>query len=222
MEFKTALFYAFSAILIFAALRVITDRNPVHSALYLVLTFFSAAAIWMLLQAEFLAIVLVLVYVGAVMVLFLFVVMMLDINIEKMREGFWKSLWIAIPVGLLIVFELSAVMMSSFWTFDSASPSPHPNIGNTRELGKVLYTQYTYPFEIAAVILLVAIVAAVALTMRKRKDTKYFAPGDAVKVKSTDRLRMVKMKSESTRANGDAGGDASDKLAAAAPAAENK
>jgi NADH-quinone oxidoreductase subunit J len=222
MEFKTALFYAFSAILIFAALRVITDRNPVHSALYLVLTFFSAAAIWMLLQAEFLAIVLVLVYVGAVMVLFLFVVMMLDINIEKMREGFWKSLWIAIPVGLLIVFELSAVMMSSFWTFDSATPSPHPNIGNTRELGKVLYTQYTYPFEIAAVILLVAIVAAVALTMRKRKDTKYFAPGDAVKVKSTDRLRMVKMKSESTRANGDAGGDASDKLAAAAPAAENK
>ena len=214
MEFKTALFYAFSAILIFAALRVITDRNPVHSALYLVLTFFSAAAIWMLLQAEFLAIVLVLVYVGAVMVLFLFVVMMLDINIEKMREGFWKSLWIAIPVGLLIVFELSAVMMSSFWTFDSATPSPHPNIGNTRELGKVLYTQYTYPFEIAAVILLVAIVAAVALTMRKRKDTKYFAPGDAVKVKASDRLRMVKMKSESVRPAGDA--------QPAAPAAENK
>jgi NADH-quinone oxidoreductase subunit J len=119
---------------------------------------------------------------------------------------------------LLIVFELSAVMMSSFWTFDSTGPSPHPNVGNTRELGKVLYTQYTYPFEIAAVILLVAIVAAVALTMRKRKDTKYFAPGDAVKVKSTDRLRMVKMKSESTRANGDAGNN----LPAAAPAAENK
>ena len=217
MEFKTALFYAFSAILIFGALRVITDRNPVHSALYLVLTFFSAAAIWMLLQAEFLAIVLVLVYVGAVMVLFLFVVMMLDINIEKMREGFWKSLWIAIPVGLLIVFELSAVMVSSFWTFDNAGPIPHSNVGNTRELGKVLYTQYTYPFEIAAVILLVAIVAAVALTMRKRKDTKYFAPGDAVKVKSTDRLRMVKMKSESTRATGDAGGNLP-----AAPAAENK
>jgi NADH-quinone oxidoreductase subunit J len=219
MEFKTALFYAFSAIMIFAALRVITDRNPVHSALYLVLTFFSAAAIWMLLQAEFLAIVLVLVYVGAVMVLFLFVVMMLDINIEKMREGFWKSLWVAIPVGLLIVFELSAVMMRGFWTLDTASPNLSANVGNTRELGKVLYTQYTYPFEIAAVILLVAIVAAVALTLRKRKDTKYFSPGDAVKVKSTDRLRIVKMKAESTRANpsADAGGDTP-----VAPAAENK
>src|SRR6201997_2225760 len=132
MEFKTALFYAFSAIMIFAALRVITDRNPVHSALYLVLTFFSAAAIWMLLQAEFLAIVLVLVYVGAVMVLFLFVVMMLDINIEKMREGFWRSLWVAIPVGLLIVFELSAVMMRSFWTLDTLAPNPNANVGNTR------------------------------------------------------------------------------------------
>jgi NADH-quinone oxidoreductase subunit J len=220
MEFKTALFYAFSAILILAALRVITDRNPVHSALYLVLTFFSAAAIWMLLQAEFLAIVLVLVYVGAVMVLFLFVVMMLDINIEKMREGFWKSLWVAIPVGLLIVFELSAVMMRGFWTLDTTAPNLSANVGNTRELGKVLYTQYTYPFEIAAVILLVAIIAAVALTLRKRKDSKYFAPGDAVKVKSTDRLRMVQMKSESTRANPSAAasGDASP----TAPAAENK
>jgi NADH-quinone oxidoreductase subunit J len=214
MEFKTALFYAFSAILIFAALRVITDRNPVHSALYLVLTFFSAAAIWMLLQAEFLAIVLVLVYVGAVMVLFLFVVMMLDINIEKMREGFWKSLWVAIPVGLLIVFEMTAVMMRGFWGIDTKEPTVISNVSNTKELGKVLYTQYMYPFEIAAVILLVAIIAAVALTLRKRKDTKYFAPGDAVKVKSTDRLRMVQMKSESTRVTGDS--------QPAAPAAENK
>ncbi|MBV8666124.1 MAG: NADH-quinone oxidoreductase subunit J [Burkholderiaceae bacterium] len=199
MEFKTALFYAFSAIMVFAALRVITARNPVHSALFLVLTFFSGAAIWMLLQAEFLGIVLVLVYVGAVMVLFLFVVMMLDINLEKLREGFWKSLWVAIPVGLLIVFEMSAVMMRGFWTLDTQIPAASATIGNTRELGKVIYTQYSYPFEIAAVILLVAIIAAVALTLRKRKDTKYFAPADAVKVKAKDRLRMVQMKAESTR-----------------------
>jgi NADH-quinone oxidoreductase subunit J len=217
MEFKTALFYAFSAILIFAALRVITERNPVHSALFLVLTFFSAAAIWMLLKAEFLAIVLVLVYVGAVMVLFLFVVMMLDINIEKMREGFWKSLWVAIPVGLLIVFEMSAVMMRGFWALDAQVPASAATIGNTKELGKVIFTQYVYPFEIAAVILLVAIIAAVALTLRKRKDSKYFAPGDAVKVKSTDRLRIVKMQSESTRANVDV-----PSASAAALAAEKK
>jgi NADH-quinone oxidoreductase subunit J len=214
MEFKTALFYAFSAILIIAALRVVTDRNPVHSALYLVLTFFSAAAIWILLKAEFLAIVLVLVYVGAVMVLFLFVVMMLDINIEKMREGFWKSLWVAVPVGLLIVFEMSAVLMRGFWALDAQVPAVSATIGNTKELGKVIFTQYIYPFEIAAVILLVAIIAAVALTLRKRKDTKYFAPGDAVKVKSTDRLRIVQMKSESTRANAD--------VQPAAPAADKK
>lgn len=214
MEFKTALFYAFSAILIFAALRVITDRNPVHSALYLVLSFFSAAAIWILLKAEFLGIVLILVYVGAVMVLFLFVVMMLDIDIEKMREGFWKSLWVAIPVGLLIVFEMSAVMMRGFWSIDAQVPVSSATLGTTRELGKVLYTQYTYPFEIAAVILLVAIVAAVALTLRKRKDTKYFSPSEAVKAKSADRLRIVKMKPESARARGE------DKPAA--PAAENK
>jgi NADH-quinone oxidoreductase subunit J len=214
MEFKTALFYAFSAILIIAALRVVTDRNPVHSALYLVLTFFSAAAIWILLKAEFLAIVLVLVYVGAVMVLFLFVVMMLDINIEKMREGFWKSLWVAVPVGLLIVFEMSAVLMRGFWALDAQVPAASATIGNTKELGKVIFTQYIYPFEIAAVILLVAIIAAVALTLRKRKDTKYFAPGDAVKVKSTDRLRIVQMKSESTRANAD--------VQPAAPAADKK
>ncbi|MFI4939862.1 MAG: NADH-quinone oxidoreductase subunit J [Burkholderiales bacterium] len=217
MEFKTALFYAFSAILIIAALRVVTDRNPVHSALYLVLTFFSAASIWLLLKAEFLAIVLVLVYVGAVMVLFLFVVMMLDINIEKMREGFWKSLWVAIPVGLLIVFEMSAVLMRGFWAIDAQVPAVSSNIGNTKELGKVIYTQYVYPFEIAAVILLVAIIAAVALTLRKRKDSKYFAPSDAVKVKSADRLRIVKMKSESARANADLSS-----VAPAAPAAEKK
>ena len=196
---KAILFYVFAVILVIAALRVITDRNPVHAALYLVLTFVSASAIWMLLQAEFLAIVLVLVYVGAVMVLFLFVVMMLDINIEEMRKGFWKNMWTAGPIGLLIVFEMSAVMMRGFWDMDAQAAPAGATVGLTRELGQVLYTQYIYPFEIAGVILLVAIVAAVALTMRKRKDTKYFAPADAVKVKSTDRLRMIKMKSESNR-----------------------
>ena len=195
---KTILFYAFSAIVVFAAFRVITDRNPVHAALYLVLTFFSGAAIWMLLQAEFLAIVLVLVYVGAVMVLFLFVVMMLDINMQQIREGFWKSAWLGVPLGMLIVFEMSAVMMEGFWEKDAQASSSGATVGLTKELGKVLYTQYIFPFEIAGVILLVAIIAAVALTMRRRKNSKYFAPSDAVKVKAADRLRIVKMQTEST------------------------
>ncbi len=193
MEFKTVLFYAFSLILIFAASRVITDRNPVHAALYLVLSFFSAAAIWMLLKAEFLAIVLVLVYVGAVMVLFLFVVMMLDINIDKMREGFWGYLPFAAFIGVLIVLGMSAVLLSSFRS-DASAPPAAEMIGNTKELGKLIYTEYIYAFEIAAVILLVAIVAAVALTIRKRKDSKYFSPSDAVKVKARDRVRIVSMK----------------------------
>ena len=193
MEFKTVLFYAFSLILIVAACRVITDRNPVHAALFLVLSFFSAAAIWMLLKAEFLAIVLVLVYVGAVMVLFLFVVMMLDINIDKMREGFWGYLPFAAVIGVLIVLEMSAVLLSGF-RLDAAVPAVSANLGNTKELGKLIYTQYVYAFEIAGVILLVAIVAAVALTMRKRKDSKYFSPSAAVKVKASDRIRIVSMK----------------------------
>ena len=192
MEFKTVLFYVFSLILVLAASRVITDRNPVHAALFLVLSFFSAAGIWMLLKAEFLAIVLVLVYVGAVMVLFLFVVMMLDINIDKMREGFWGYLPFAAVIGVLIVLEMSAVLLSGFRP-DAAVPAISANLGNTKELGKLIYTQYVYAFEIAAVILLVAIVAAVALTMRKRKDSKYFSPSAAVKVKASDRIRIVSM-----------------------------
>jgi NADH-quinone oxidoreductase subunit J len=202
MEFKTALFYAFSAILIFAATRVITDRNPVHAALFLVLTFFSAAAVWLLLKAEFLAIVLVLVYVGAVMVLFLFVVMMLDINMDKLREGFWGYFPLAAMIGVVIVLEMASVLLHGFWAVEAQVPAASAHIGNAKELGKLIYTQYIYAFEIAAVVLLVAIVAAVALTLRRRKDTKYFDPAAAVKVKRNDRLRIVSMKAESERANG--------------------
>jgi NADH-quinone oxidoreductase subunit J len=220
MEFKTALFYAFSAILIFAAIRVITARNPVHAALFLVLSFFSAAAVWLLLKAEFLAIVLVLVYVGAVMVLFLFVVMMLDIDIGKMREGFWGYFPLAALVGVLIVLQMAAVLLHGFWAPETQVPAISANLGDTKELGKLIYTQYIYAFEIAAVVLLVAIVAAVALTLRRRKDSKYFNPADAVKVKRSDRIRMVSMKAESERANG--GASSIGGVHPAAPAAEKQ
>ena len=198
MDFKTALFYAFAAIMILAAVRVITARNPVHAALFLVLSFFSAAGIWMLLEAEFLAIVLVLVYVGAVMVLFLFVVMMLDIDLDKMREGFWNYLPVASLVGVVIVLEMAAVLWRSFLSFEQ-QPASAGNIGGTKELGLLIYTKYIYGFEVAAAILLVGIIAAVALTYRKRKDTKHFDPADAVRVKRNDRLKIVKMQAVSTR-----------------------
>ncbi len=192
MEFKTIMFYVFAAIMLIAATRVITAKNPVHAALFLVLAFFNAAGIWMLLHAEFLAIVLVLVYVGAVMVLFLFVVMMLDINIDKMREGFWSYLPLATVIGVVIVLEMAAVLWRGFLEFDGKDVVKS-NIGGTKELGLQIYTKYILGFEIAAAILLVAIIAAVALTLRKRKDTKAFNPGDAVRVKRNDRLRIVKM-----------------------------
>ncbi|MDO8439417.1 MAG: NADH-quinone oxidoreductase subunit J [Telluria sp.] len=195
MEFKTFLFYAFSVIMIIAATRVITAKNPVHAALFLVLAFFNAAGIWMLLKAEFLSIVLVLVYVGAVMVLFLFVVMMLDINMDKMREGFWSYLPLATAIGVVIVLEMAAVLWRGFYSFEQGDAAMAANIGGTKELGLLIYTKYIYGFEIAAAILLVAMIAAVALTMRKRKDTKAFNPGDAVRVKRNDRLRIVKMAS---------------------------
>ena len=198
MEFKTALFYAFSVIMILAATRVITARNPVHAALFLVLAFFSAAGIWMLLEAEFLAIVLVLVYVGAVMVLFLFVVMMIDIDTDKMREGFWGYLPVASVVGAIIVLEMAAVLWRSFLSFDQQAVAAG-NIGGTKELGLLIYTKYIYGFEIAAAILLVAIIAAVALTLRKRKDTKHFDPADAVRVKRNDRLKIIKIAPVTTR-----------------------
>jgi NADH-quinone oxidoreductase subunit J len=202
--FTTILFYVFSAILVFAAVRVITARNPVHAALFLVLAFFTAAANWMLLRAEFLSIVLVLVYVGAVMVLFLFVVMMVDVNMDKLREGFWGRLPLAAIVGGVIVIEMALVLTRSFTLTDADVPEASLMIGDTRELGKLIYTEYLYAFEIAAFVLLVAIVAAVALTLRRRKDTRYFNPGDAVKVKRNDRVRMVTMKAETDRAAGNA------------------
>ncbi len=198
MEFKQLVFYVFSAVLVFAAGCVITVRNPVKAALFLVLAFFSAAGLWMLLQAEFLAIALVLVYVGAVMVLFLFVVMMLDINLVRLREGFGEYLPIGGLVAVLLVLEMSFILASG--PFDAASmPEPAAAAAghsNTRELGRVLYTTYVYPFEIAALILLVAIVAAIALTLRRRKDSKYQDPASQLRVRREDRVRLVKMPAE--------------------------
>ena len=198
MTYTTAIFYFFAAILVFAGLRVITARNPVHAALFLVLAFFTAAGLWVLLEAEFLAITLVLVYVGAVMVLFLFVVMMLDINLNKLREGFWDYLPLAGFVSVLLVIEMALILGSRHFGLDvMATPEPHPaDYSNTKELGRLLYTDYVYAFELAAVILLVAIVAAIALTLRRRKDSKFIDPADQVKVKRNDRLRIVKMQSE--------------------------
>lgn len=196
MEIKSALFYLFSAVMLFAALRVITSRNPVHAALYLVLAFFQASGIWMLLKAEFLSITLVLVYVGAVMVLFLFVVMMIDINVDALKKDFWKHFPLAAFIGAVLALELASVLMGGFRSseiaVDTATVSGQP-VSNTRDLGVLLYTEYLYPLEIAAVILLVAIVSAIALTMRERKDTKAQDPGEQVKVKAADRLRMVKI-----------------------------
>ncbi len=200
MDFTTVLFYVFGAILVLAATRVITARNPVHAVLFLVLAFFSASGIWMLLKAEFLAIVLVLVYVGAVMVLFLFVVMMLDIHLDKLRAGFWGYFPMATIIGVVIVLEMAAVLLRGFWVPDHHAPSNVGHIGGTKELGKLIFTEYVYAFEIAAVILLVAIIAAVALTLRRRKDTKHFDPAKAVKVQRADRIRLVKMRADSERA----------------------
>jgi NADH-quinone oxidoreductase subunit J len=192
MTFTTVLFYVFAAIMVVSAARVITARNPVTAALFLVLAFFQAAGIWMLLKAEFLAVVLVLVYVGAVMVLFLFVVMMVDIDQTELRKNFWNYLPVASVIGGIIVLEMASVLWRSFGV-ETPVPEAANTIGNTRELGLLIYTKYIYAFEVAAVILLLAIVAAVALTLRRRKDIKYFDPGKAVHVKRNDRLKIVKM-----------------------------
>ncbi len=236
MDVQSALFYAFSAVMLFASFRVITARNPVHAALYLVLAFFQASGIWMLLKAEFLSIALVLVYVGAVMVLFLFVVMMLDINIDSIRQGFWKHFPLAATVGAVIALELAAVLLGGFRiseprqqvvaqvispasvtavapvdaasaALDSASAAlttaSAPDVGhvvvaqasNTKALGILLYTEYLYPVQVAALILLVALIAAIALTLRARKDSKFQNAGDQVRVKARDRVELVKMDS---------------------------
>jgi NADH-quinone oxidoreductase subunit J len=234
MDVQSALFYAFSAVLLFASFRVITARNPVHAALYLVLAFFQASGIWMLLKAEFLSIALVLVYVGAVMVLFLFVVMMLDINMDSIRQGFWKHFPLAATVGAVIALELAAVLLGGFRIseprqqlaaqvispaavsavapVDAASAAldvasaaltsaPASDVGhvvvaqvsNTKALGILLYTEYLYPVQVAALILLVALIAAIALTLRARKDSKFQNAGDQVRVKARDRVSLVKM-----------------------------
>ncbi len=192
MEFTTVLFWIFSTLTVCSALAVVTVRNPVHAALYLVLAFFNTAGIWMLLQAEFLAITLVLVYVGAVMVLFLFVVMMLDVNLDELRSQFAQHSFVAGTVGTIILLELILVISTRFSNIKLAdAPGATAAINNTQVLGQKLYTEYVYPFELAAVLLLVAIIAAIALTLRKRKDSRYQDPSAAVRVKASDRLRMV-------------------------------
>jgi NADH-quinone oxidoreductase subunit J len=193
--FETGIFYAFAAVLLLSGLRVITARNPVHAALFLVLAFFTAAGIWLLLRAEFLALALVVVYVGAVMVLFLFVVMMLDINLERVREGFWRNLPVALVVGGVMVGEMFLVLSNRIW--GAGGPRRLPaDYSNTKELGRVLYTQYVYAFEIAAVILLVAIIAAIALTLRRRKDSRAQDPSQQARTRRADRVRLVSMPSE--------------------------
>ena len=198
MSFERIIFYVFAAILVYAAVRVVTARNPVHAALHLVLAFFTCAGLWLMLEAEFLAIVLVLVYVGAVMVLFLFVVMMLDINSAPLREGFIRYLPVGLAVAALMLFEMVAIVGVRYFGPDQvAIPARHPEgYSNTAELGRVLYTDYVYPFEIAAVILLVAIIAAIVLTMRRRPETKYQDPAKQVQARKAERLRVVKMPAE--------------------------
>ncbi len=192
----TIVFFIFAALTVFAALRVITSRNPVHAALFLVLAFFSMSGIWMLLEAEFLAITLVLVYVGAVMVLFLFVVMMLDINLERLREGFWR--WF--PLGAILAGVMAFEMVWVLGGRQTAEtglglPKHAADYSNTKELGRLIYTDYVYPFELAAVILLVAMVAAIALTLRTRRSSKKQSPSDQIRVKSKDRVRLISMPS---------------------------
>ncbi|MDP2810393.1 MAG: NADH-quinone oxidoreductase subunit J [Rhodocyclaceae bacterium] len=194
MEFKTILFYMLAAIMLFAALRVITAKNPVHAVLYLVLAFFNASGLWLLLNAEFLAIALIMVYVGAVMVLFLFVVMMLDINIDRLRQGFWSYLPLGAMVGLLMVAEMALVLSGDYFGLESFPDESMPaDYSNTKALGRLLFTDYVYPFELASVILLVAIIAAVMLTLRHRTDSKHLDPAKQIAVKAKDRLRIVRM-----------------------------
>lgn len=191
MDIKTCLFYVFSTVLLFSAFRVITARNPVHAALFLVLAFCTAACVWMMLKAEFLAISLVLVYVGAVMVLFLFVVMMLDINVDKMRQGFWNVFPLAAGIGIVIIGQIYFAIKLGFSV--TQEPLANVKVDNTKALGMLLYSNYVYPAQVAAVLLLVAIIAAIALTLRRRKDSRYQNPSEQVRVKAADRVRIIKM-----------------------------
>lgn len=198
MDFQSAVFYFFATVLVLASLAVITSKNPVHAALFLVLAFFTAGGIWMLLHAEFLAIALVMVYVGAVMVLFLFVVMMLDINIERIRQGFWSYLPVGALIGVLMVIEMVMVLGGRSFGLDGM-PLPadvQQGFSNTKALGRLLYTDYVYPFELASIVLLVAMVAAVALTLRERKNVRKIDPSTQISVKRDDRVRIVSMRAE--------------------------
>ena len=201
MDAKTGFFYLFSVVLLYAAFRVISARNPVHAVLHLMLAFSQASGLWLLLKAEFLAIALVLVYLGAVMVLFLFVVMMLDVDVEGMRQGFWKHFPLAATIGALVALEMAAVLMGGFRGMEEpkavaavldAAGQPVV-VSNAKALGELMYTKYLYPVEIAAVILLVAMIAAIALTLRQRKDSKAINPANQVRVRARDRLEVVKV-----------------------------
>lgn len=195
MDVKTGFFYLFSVVLLFSAFRVVTARNPVHAVLFLMLAFSQASAVWLLLNAEFLAITLVLVYLGAVMVLFLFVVMMLDINMDTLREGFWKHFPLAATLGALVAFEMGAVLMSGFRLSQApaVAAAGSAQVSNSKALGILLYTEYLMPIQIAAAILLVAMVTAIALTLRQRKDSKAIDPSIQVRVRAADRLQVVKL-----------------------------
>lgn len=196
MEFKAFVFYFLSAIMVFASLRVITARNPVHAALFLILAFFTAGGVWALLKAEFLAISIILVYVGAVMVLFLFVVMMLDINIDEVRQGFWKYLPLGALVGFLMAAEMGLVLGSKYLQVTESEAAGQSMVSNTKELGRLLFTDYVYPFELASIVLLVAIVAAIALTYRGPKKSRYTDPAKQIAVKAKDRIRVLQMPAE--------------------------
>ena len=194
--FEAVVFYVFGAILIASALAVITARNPVHAALFLVLAFFTASAIWLLLRAEFLALTVLVVYVGAVMVLFLFVVMMLDINLERLREGFWQYLPLGALVGVLMAAEMAAVLYGRWFGLAVPPKAMAPGYSNTKELGRLIYTDYVLAFEVAAVVLLVAIIAAISLTLRRRKDTRAQDPSQQVRARREERVRLVRMPTE--------------------------
>jgi NADH-quinone oxidoreductase subunit J len=193
MDFQTLVFFFLSAILIVASLRVITARNPVHAALHLILAFFTCGGIWALLQAEFLAIALILVYVGAVMVLFLFVVMMLDINIDRIRQGFWSYLPLGAVLGVLMILEMGLVLGSKYFQVPASEAMTPAGISNTKEIGRLMFSEYVYPFELASIILLVGMIAAIVLTYRGPKKSKYTNPNEQVFVKAKDRIRVLQM-----------------------------